>query len=129
MIPNGRPGVAQVGLSYIARRGETVTEDRCMTDQPAEWISSSSPQLSAAVNPFGAQLSVLRDGSGRDLLWNGDPAIWAGRAPILFPTIGELAGGSFRVGPRTSQRPRHGFARNKPFEVVAAPATEATFRL
>jgi galactose mutarotase-like enzyme len=100
-----------------------------MPDQQTEWISLHSPQLSAAVNPFGAQLSVLRDGSGRDLLWNGDPAVWAGRAPILFPTIGELAGGSFRVGSRTYKLPRHGFARNKPFTIVRATATEATFRL
>ena len=100
-----------------------------MPDQPAEWISLNSPQLSAAVNPLGAQLSMLRDGGGRDLLWNGDPAVWAGRAPILFPTIGELAGGGFRVGPRTYRLPRHGFARTKLFEVVGATATEATFRL
>ena len=100
-----------------------------MPDQPAEWIALNSPQLSAAVNPLGAQLSVLRDGGGRDLLWNGDPAVWAGRAPILFPTIGELAGGGFRVGPRSYQLPRHGFARTKPFEVIAVTATEAAFSL
>jgi len=104
-----------------------------MPDHPTElaaaWISLQSPELSAAVNPFGSQLSVLRDGNGRDLLWNGDAAVWAGRAPMLFPTIGELAGGAFRVGSTTYKLPRHGFARTKPFEVVAATATEATFRL
>ena len=100
-----------------------------MPDQPTGWISLRSKELSAAVNPLGAQLSILRDGSGRDLLWNGDPAVWAGRAPILFPTIGELAGGHFRVGAQTYKLPRHGFARTKPFDVVATTATEATFRL
>jgi galactose mutarotase-like enzyme len=100
-----------------------------MPDQQSDWISLNSVQLSAAVNPFGAQLSVLRDGSGRDLLWSGDPAVWAGRAPILFPTIGELADGRFRVGPKSYALPRHGFARNKPFEVVGVTAAEATFRL
>jgi galactose mutarotase-like enzyme len=100
-----------------------------MPDQQTDWISLNCGQLSAAVNPFGAQLSVLRDGSGRDLLWNGDPAVWGGRAPILFPTIGELAGGRFRVGSASYALPRHGFARTKPFEVLGATATEATFRL
>lgn len=100
-----------------------------MPDPKTDWISLSSAQLSVAVNPLGAQLSVLRDGSSRDLLWNGDPAVWAGRAPVLFPTIGELAGGRFRVGPKSYPLPRHGFARNKPFEVVGTTATEATFRL
>ncbi|MEA3182841.1 MAG: hypothetical protein QOI59_6364 [Gammaproteobacteria bacterium] len=104
-----------------------------MPDHPTElaaaWISLQSAELSAAVNPFGSQLSVLRDSNGRDLLWNGDAAVWAGRAPMLFPTIGELAGGAFHVGSKTYKLPRHGFARTKPFEVVAATATEATFRL
>jgi galactose mutarotase-like enzyme len=48
---------------------------------------------------------------------------------MLFPTIGELAGGAFRVGSKTYKLPRHGFARTKPFQVIAATATEATFRL
>jgi galactose mutarotase-like enzyme len=100
-----------------------------MTDQQTDWISLQSPQLAVAVNPMGAQLSVLRDSSGHDLLWNGDPAVWAGRAPLLFPTIGELAGGALRVGPKTYKLPRHGFARNKPFDLIATTATEATLRL
>ncbi|HEY2399233.1 MAG TPA: aldose 1-epimerase family protein [Steroidobacteraceae bacterium] len=96
-----------------------------MADEQNDWISLQSPQLSAAINPLGAQLSVLRDSQGRDLLWNGDAAVWAGRAPILFPLIGELAGGEFRVGSDTYKLPRHGFARNKPFQVVAVTAAEA----
>jgi len=100
-----------------------------MPEAQKDWIGLQSTQLSAAINPFGAQLSVLRDSKGNDLLWDGDPAVWAGRAPILFPIIGELAGGAFRVGSGTYKLPRHGFARNKPFQVVSATAAEATFRL
>jgi galactose mutarotase-like enzyme len=100
-----------------------------MAEAQNDWIRLQSGELSAAINPFGAQLSVLRDSTGRDLLWNGDPAVWAGRAPILFPTIGELAGGAFRIGADLYKLPRHGFARNKPFQVVAATAARVTFRL
>ncbi|MBS0418931.1 MAG: aldose 1-epimerase family protein [Proteobacteria bacterium] len=94
-----------------------------------DWISLRSPELSAAINPMGAQLSILRDSNGRDLLWNGDTSVWAGRAPLLFPIIGELAGGAFRVGSKEYKLPRHGFARNSAFQVVSASATAATFRL
>jgi galactose mutarotase-like enzyme len=85
--------------------------------------------LHVEVNPSGAQLSILRDRGGQDLLWDGDPSIWAGRAPILFPTVGEVAGGSYRLGTKSYRLGRHGFARGKLFEVVTAAATQATFRL
>jgi galactose mutarotase-like enzyme len=93
------------------------------------WIPLSTPELLAQINPLGAQLSILRDADGRDLLWNGDPAVWTGRAPVLFPIVGELAGGKYRVAGETCHLSRHGFARGKVFEVVAATSTTALFRL
>jgi galactose mutarotase-like enzyme len=100
-----------------------------MQDEKAPWVPLSSAELSAEVDPLGAQLSVLRDASGRELLWSGDAAIWAGRAPLLFPIVGTLAGGSYRLGAKTYPLPRHGFARGRHFDVVAATSSKATFRL
>jgi galactose mutarotase-like enzyme len=100
-----------------------------MTDQQPPWIPLRSADLSAEINPFGAQLSILRDRSGRDLLWNGDPAFWAGRAPILFPIVGAVAGGSYRVGSAAYRLPRHGFARVRPFELVTTTSAKCEFRL
>lgn len=100
-----------------------------MADPQNSWIPLRSAELHAEVNPLGAQLSVLRDADGRDLLWNGDPAVWAGRAPILFPVVGELAGGKYHLEGKSYPLSRHGFARGKPFSVVAATANSATFRL
>jgi galactose mutarotase-like enzyme len=97
--------------------------------QTASWIELRSPDLSVQINPLGAQPSIVRDANGRDLLWNGDPAVWAGRAPILFPIVGTLAGGRYRLGSATYQLPRHGFARGKLFEVLEASASRALFRL
>src|ERR1700731_4136588 len=100
-----------------------------MQDQKTSWVPLSSAELSAEVNPLGAQLSILRDADGRELLWNGDPAVWAGRAPLLFPIGGTLAGGSYRLGSKAYPLPRHGFARGRQFDVVAASSSRATFRL
>jgi galactose mutarotase-like enzyme len=97
--------------------------------QNGPWVPLSSADIHAEVNPLGAQLSVLRDRSGHDLLWDGDPKVWTGRAPILFPIIGEVAGGSYKLGAKTYRLSRHGFARGKLFEVVTAGASSATFRL
>jgi galactose mutarotase-like enzyme len=100
-----------------------------VSDQPSECVSFSSGELSAEVSPLGAQLSTLRDHAGRDLLWDGDPSVWSGRAPLLFPIIGVLAGGSYRLGSRVYRLSRHGFARGRLFEVVESSSTAATFRL
>ncbi len=100
-----------------------------MAEQQKPWVPLSSAALHIEVNPLGAQLSVLRDRGGGDLLWDGDPAVWAGRAPLLFPTVGEVAGGSYRLGTQAYRLSRHGFARGKMFAVVAATASSATFKL
>jgi len=100
-----------------------------VSNEPSHWIPLRTAELSAEINPLGAQLSALRDRDGRDLLWNGDPAVWNGRAPLLFPIVGTLAGGSYRLGSRTYSLPRHGFARGKPFETADATPSSATFRL
>jgi galactose mutarotase-like enzyme len=100
-----------------------------VSDNPAGCVRLGSRELSAEVNPLGAQLFALRDRAGHDLLWNGDPAVWSGRAPLLFPIIGVLAGGMYRLGARTYSLPRHGFARGRTFEIVESSVSAATFRL
>jgi galactose mutarotase-like enzyme len=100
-----------------------------VSDQNSPWVSLGSAELTAQVDPLGAQLSVLRDRAERDLLWNGDPSVWSGRAPLLFPIVGALAGGAYRVDSKTYHLPRHGFARHSVFQVVESSATSAVFRL
>ncbi len=100
-----------------------------MNNDAPSWISLHSGDLIAQVDPLGAQLSALTDREGRHLLWSGDPAIWAGRAPLLFPIVGELAGGAYRLDRTTYHLSRHGFARRSAFQVVHADPGAALFRL
>jgi galactose mutarotase-like enzyme len=92
-------------------------------------ITIAGDGLSASINPLGAELSSLKDGEERDLLWNGDPAIWAGRAPVLFPIIGTLNGEQYRVDGKTYALPRHGFGRRRVFSLFESGADLAAFRL
>jgi len=92
-------------------------------------VRIASPLLSAQINPFGAELHALQDADGRDLLWNGDPAFWTGRAPILFPVVGAVADGVIRIDGHDWPMPKHGFARRKVFTLVEQAPDSATFRL
>lgn len=92
-------------------------------------VTIRSAALEATIAPLGAELQTLRDADGRDWLWDGDPAFWAGRAPILFPIVGTLAGGALRLGDDSFSLPRHGFARRSTFELVDRREDAATFRL
>jgi galactose mutarotase-like enzyme len=100
-----------------------------MTDPLRSWVSISSGDLTAEIDPRGAQLSVFRTRNAADLLWNGDPSVWSGRAPLLFPIVGVLAGGSYRLGATRYPLSRHGFARDKTFSLISARASTASFML
>jgi galactose mutarotase-like enzyme len=100
-----------------------------VSDRPSPWVSLSSGDLTAEVNPLGAQLSALRDSAGRDLLWGGDPAVWNGRAPLLFPIVGTLGGGCYRLDSKVYHLSRHGFARGRMFDVLESTPSAAAFRL
>ena len=69
------------------------------------------------VNTHGAELQSLTQ-TGREYLWQGDPSYWGRRAPILFPIVGQVAGGVFRVKGVEYKMGQHGFARDAEFERV-----------
>lgn len=65
----------------------------------------------------GAELRGWRVG-GRDLLSPGDPAVWDGVAPVLFPVVGWTRGGAVRVDGQVYPLGLHGFARHSRFDVA-----------
>lgn len=79
------------------------------------------------VSNHGAELQSIRF-EGREYLWQGDPAYWGRRAPILFPIVGKVAGDLLRVDGQSYPMKQHGFARDADFvpapEVVTAPVPE-----
>lgn len=75
------------------------------------------------IDPHGAELQSLRLGE-REYLWQGDPAYWGRRAPILFPIVGKVAGDTLRVDGQAYGMKQHGFARDSAFVPVPDPAGE-----
>lgn len=51
--------------------------------------------LSVAVNSLGAELWHLEKHNAHEhpFLWSGYPAVWPGRAPLLFPWCGAAKDG------------------------------------
>lgn len=86
--------------------------------------------LSAEISTLGAELMSLRDAQGREFLWQGDPASWARRAPVLFPNVGRLAGGALRhAGKSYPHAGGHGFAPTSDFALASQDAASCVLVL
>ena len=73
--------------------------------------------LDFTVSTHGAELQSLVS-NGREYLWHGDPAYWGRRSPILFPMVGKVYGGVYRVDGKEYPMGQHGFARDSEFEKI-----------
>ncbi len=78
-------------------------------------VALTKGEARATIALVGAEARAWRV-AGRDLLWPGDPAIWADVSPILYPVVGWTRDGA-RVGGRQYALGLHGFARFETFAV------------
>lgn len=83
--------------------------------------------LTVSISETGAEMhSVVHNGLER--LWCADPAVWNKHAPLLFPLIGRLRQGQYLLNGQPVDAPRHGFCRERAFEVVDANEASVAFR-
>ncbi|PTM41100.1 aldose 1-epimerase family protein [Bosea sp. 124] len=92
-------------------------------------IRLANDRLTIEIAPLGAELQSVTDAKGRDWLWNGAPAIWAGRSPLLFPVIGKHPNGKVLIDGLRYPIKSHGVARTSLFQVTAQDNTSCTLRL
>lgn len=99
-----------------------------MPGPDTDTVTIRSDALAVTIADAGAETQAIRDAQGRDWLWQGDPAWWAGRAPILFPVVGETPGGHVTIDGTAHPMGRHGFARCSRFarETPAPDGTRVT---
>lgn len=95
----------------------------------SDLIEITNGELTARINPLGAELWSVTDGQDREYMTDADPAFWGGHAPLLFPIVGSLNGDVLRLAGTEYVLPRHGFARRSMFAPVHVDATSARFRL
>ena len=76
-------------------------------------------QIRVGVKEFGGELTSFFDKrNGFEYLWQGDPDVWSGQSPVLFPVIGRLKDDGYTLGGVRYDCPKHGVARKRPFRVV-----------
>ncbi len=92
-------------------------------------IALTRGSLRAAAETMGGELVSLRAEGGPERIWQGDPAYWSGRDPVLFPAVGNLKDKTARFGGRSYPMERHGFARRSAFRVEERREDAVTFLL
>jgi galactose mutarotase-like enzyme len=85
------------------------------------------------------QIEVLQKGAewcrmqylptGVDYLWTADPQVWGKYAPLLFPIVGTLKEGKYFHNGVEYALLRHGFARDRDFELIEQTADRLVFEL
>lgn len=87
--------------------------------------------LRVEIADAGAELCRVFDReSGLERLWSADPAVWNRHAPILFPFVGKLTDGKYRVNGREyPMKTQHGFARDMDFTCTRESAALVEHRL
>lgn len=73
----------------------------------------SNDSISIKVSTAGGSFTSIEAG-GREYLWQGDPAVWSGQAPICFPICGGLRDGSaMTFAGHHVKLARHGLRANR----------------
>ena len=89
-----------------------------------------NPFLYVEVSDRGAELMrIMRKDTGAEILWNGDPAFWSYRSPILFPNVGSTWQKKMKINGKEYQTRQHGFAREKEFTCVEESTEKLRYRL
>lgn len=90
----------------------------------------SNEKITIRVDSMGAELKSLKSvPDNREYMWHGDPAYWGRTSPVLFPIVGGLKDGQYRVDGTSYSMGQHGFARDREFQLKSQVASEIWFSL
>jgi galactose mutarotase-like enzyme len=76
-------------------------------------------KICAEIDLHGAELTSLkRQDSDEELIWTANKDYWGRHAPMLFPIVGKVWNGQYRVGDKIYNLSQHGFARDLNFTAL-----------
>ena len=91
-------------------------------------ITIKNQQLTATINPKGAELNSLKSVS-TEYIWEGNAKYWGKHSPVLFPIVGTLKNNSYLFNGQVYALSRHGFARDNNFNVKSQTEDSVVFSL
>lgn len=93
-------------------------------------FSAENDNFSLLVKETGAELHSLKSKkSGKEFIWQGNPDIWYGQSPILFPIVGRLLDDKYRLNGVEYTMTKHGVVRKKPFELAGRTDDSITLKI
>ena len=92
-------------------------------------VELQNEQLSVIISEKGAELQSIKDANGKEYLWQADPNFWPRHSPILFPIVCSVNNDTYRIEGKEYHLPRHGFARDTEFKLIAQSERKVTFAL
>jgi len=93
-------------------------------------LTMENARFRVVVEMLGAELaSILDKDAGREYLWQGDPAVWPHRAPVLFPVCGPLLEGRYKANGQEYRMPQGGFALRLRHKLVCQDKSLVCLRL
>lgn len=91
-------------------------------------VEIKNEKLTVQVASKGAELQSIKDADGREYLWQAGEQ-WPRRSPILFPIVCSVNDETYTVDGKEYHLPRHGFARDTEFKLIAQGEHKVTFAL
>lgn len=86
--------------------------------------------LTVGIDEKGAELkSVFHQQNQLEYMWGANPAVWGKTSPVLFPIVGTLKENTYYFEGRPYQLSRHGFARDRYFQVEEKREEKIIFSL
>ena len=87
-------------------------------------------KVKVVVSSYGAELhNIMSKEDGTEYLWNGNKNYWGYHAPVLFPIVGKVKDGTYRVEGKEYKLPQHGLARLCEFEMIEKSDDKIIFEL
>lgn len=86
-------------------------------------------ELTVSVETLGAEIKSIRNKKGNEFMWEGDPAVWSGTAPIMFPICSGLVNDTYTYRGKEYKLTKHGFAKMSEFEIESESESEITMLL